>query len=550
MRKIIGCLIALSTILASGCVVKVNGKVHKFGLSGEETTEPGKTGEPGSTSGEGGETNPDALAAELAGAATPSGQTVTLKGGFSPNPTLIGTYSSKAEVSTSGAPHGASNCYGYVGEEPAVVLNLTSAMANTRISAPGAGLILAEFGDRKYICREASYGSGAPSVVLDPEWPAGEIKLFVGGQQGKTYNYEIRVEDEKRPLDIAWKDKVKPVDLSDMPKDPIIVSEITPKSNGVKNGNCEGAFFRDTPDMAFVLKRPLADFTVEVRSAKPIAVQVVGPLTEDGRNIPTRCLSQERMTYNRLEAGHYALRVGTPASGDEVLYHVLMRGKDTSRNPVFVPTKFAETIALQESVVTFHFPQLLNSDLENSESNRESIFLSSPKAMFVFPKFNMDKSVAQILGGATPIDAKTPLEYPKENEPLLLLDAQGTVMAADGSMFRVNMKDLQDEPSAAIAVPAAPRNMGMPFDRAFRSAGPEDAKAVAAYQAAQKAEDACHDRQRSSVEGGFESACAGLEKATEKKKETLEKDLLKTRTARRAASLAKIKPRLEGFFKK
>jgi len=550
MRNTVRSLIGFAIVATAGCTVKVNGEVHKFGLSGEEEK---KAPAPGSTTGTDA-ANPDALAAELAGEtapAAPSGQLYTLKTDFAPNPTVVGTYSSTGEVSISGQPHGVSRCSGYVGEEPAVILNLTGSMKNTRISAPGAGLILAELGDRQYVCDEAGYNGEAPSVMLD-EWPAGQLKLFVGGGKDKTFKYEVRVEDEKRPLDILWKTKVKTVDVAEIPKDPLILSEVTATTTGMKGGRCGNGFFRDMPDVAFQLKRPLGDVTIEVRSAKPIDVQLVGPLNETGRNIPTSCFNDDRTTINRMEAGLYGLRVGTAASGAEVLYHIVVRGKDTSRNGVLAPAKFAEEATVDESVISWHYPQLTSNDLETSEANRESISLSAPKAVFVFPKFNMDKSVASVMGAASTSSDKgapTP-EYPKENEPLLLLDKSGYVMAADGSMYRVNMKDLGADPGGAVVVPATPRNTALSFDRAVASRGPEDAKAYAAYEKAQKDLQACEGRSRVSVEGTFQSLCGPSEKALDKKKDALEKELTKNRVARRAASLAKIKPRVETLFKK
>lgn len=544
MNNVVRCLIGLTVIVTSGCVVKVNGKVHKFGLDGEEKVEdPNKKGET-----KPGDVNPDELAAQLAAGTTPTGQSVTLKSDFAPNPNVVGTFSSKAEVSISGQPHGISNCSGYVGDSPAATIKFTGGMKNTRISAPGASLIVAEFGDRKYICDEGGYDS-APSVMLNPEWPGNDdIKIFVGGRKDQTYNYSIKVEDETRPIDILWKGKIKTIDVAEVPKDAVVVSELTVKETGVK-GRCGQSYFRETPDLAFQLKRPLGDMSIEVRSAKAIDVLIVGPLTDDGRKSPTHCGSDDRTQWNRMEAGLYGVYIGTEAPNSEVLYHVVMRGKETSRNPVFPPTKFVDAATVDESVITWHFPQLGVSDAENSDANREALFLTSPKPVFVFPKFNMDKSVAQILGGAATNDAAKN-EYPKENEPLLLLNKNGYVMGADGALFQVNMKDLQADPGGNLVIPAAPRNTGLSFERALAAKGPEDAKAVTAYEKAQKATQACYDRQRSSYEGGFENACVGLEKAEQKAKETLEKELAKNRVARRAASLAKVKPRLETLFKK
>ncbi len=537
-REFVGYLVAFAVVATAGCTVKVNGQVRKFGLAGEETPEK-KDGEK-----KDGDVSPDELAAQLAAGTTPTGATVTLKSDFGPNPSASGPYSSKGEVNIYGQPHGISNCSGFVGESPAAIIKFTSAMKNTRISAPGASLLVAEFGDRKYICDGGSSDSNVPSVMLNPEWPADDIKIYVGGRQDQMYTYQIKVEDETRPIDILWKGKIKTTELAEIPKEPVVLSELTTKEAGVK-GRCGSGYFRDTPDMAFSLKRPLGDITFDVRSAKPIDVEIVGPLTDDGRKIPSRCLNDDRASWNRMEAGLYGLRIGTKTPGAEVLYHVVVRGKETKMNPVLPPTKFVDDATVDESVITWHFPQLSDQDV-HGDPNREALFLTSPKPVFVFPKFNMDKSVADALMNGD----RSKAEYPKENEPLLLLDRNGHVMGADGAEYRVTAKDLQADPGGAVAVPATPRNTTLSFEAALAAQGPEDAKAVAAWQKAQKAEQTCHDRQSSSVEGGFENACAGMEKATDKAKETLEKELAKNRLARRAASLAKLKTRLETLFKK
>ncbi|MBK8251404.1 MAG: hypothetical protein IPK82_01885 [Polyangiaceae bacterium] len=538
-------VIGVATLLAAGCTVKVNGQVHKFGLTGEEEKKPAEAGS-GTTAATDGN-SADALANELAGGTTPAGQTVTLKSDFAPNPTLVGTFSTKAEVSISGQPHGASNCSGYVGESASAVIKFTSAMKRTRISAPGARLILAEFGDKKYVCRDV-YGGETPSVMLDPEWPTGDVAIYVGGQKDQTYNYEIRVEDEQRPLDIAWKSN-KAVELNEVPKDPVVITQTTPTTAGTKSGHCGNSFYRDTPDVVFSLKRPLGDMSIEVRSAKPVDIELIGPLNEDGRNLPRKCGSDDRITFSRMEAGIYGLRIGTEKSGEEALYHVIVRGKETTRNPIMVPSKFSDKIGLEQSVITWHYPQLLQQDMETSDANREAIFMSAPKELFVFPKFNMDKSVAEVIGGSNNAKGAPAPEYPKENEPLLMINRNGWVMGIDGAIYRVNMKDLQADPSGAVAIPAAPRNTALSFDQAVKARGPEDAKAYAAWEKANKDADGCYDRARGNVEGTPESICGSFDKAAEKKKEALEKELTKNRVARRAASLNKVKPKVEALFK-
>jgi hypothetical protein len=549
MKKRVRFVIGFATLVAAGCTVKVNGQVHKFGVSGEEEKKAEGSASGASSSGtSGGSASPDDLAAELAGGTTPAGQSVTLKPDFAPNPTVVGTFSTKAVANVYEQPHGVSRCSGHVGDQATAVIKLTSAMKNTRISAPGARLIVAELGNKQYTCDEGSSGS-PPSVMLD-EWPAGDVTIFVGGRKDETYTYELRVEDEKRPIDVAWKNN-KATEINEVPKDAIVLTQTTPGAAGRKGSRCGDAYFRDVPDVVFSLKRPLGDMSIEVRSPKGVDVELVGPLNDTGRNLPVNCGNDNRIQYNRMEAGIYGLRVGTATSGEESLFHVVVRSKDTARNPTAAPSKFADKIALEESVVMWHYPQLTQQDMDN-DANREAIFLSAPKELFVFPKFNMDKSVAEIVGsGGSSREKNAPApEYPKENEPLLLLNKSGLVMAADGAVFRVNMKDIQADPGGAIVLPAAPRNTWLPFEQAVRAKGPEDEKAYAAWQKAEKDVTSCEDRARNNIEATFESLCSSVSKNADKKKEALEKELAKNRTARRAASLTKIKTRVEALFKK
>lgn len=542
MRNTARILFAVAVVASSGCVVKVNGKVHKFGLDGEVKTEENKDGKADGKDGK--DMSADELAAQLK-SNTP-GQSVTYKPDFSPNPVVVGSFTTTGTVDIREQPHGINNCSGYVGESPSAIIKFTSGMKQTRISAPGAKVIVAEFGDRKYIC-DSSYNEN-PSVMLNPEWPGNdEIRVYVGGSKGETYNYKIKVEDETRPIDILWKDKGKQVELAEVPKDPIVISELTTKDQGVKG--CDGRYFRETPDVVFNLKRPLGDMRIGVRSAKDIAVQFVGPLTADGRKINTQCYggnSGSEITFGRWEAGTYGLRIGTKTSGEEALYHLVVRGKDSTRNPVFVPTKFVDAATLEESVLADHFPQLGSGDHE-SDANRLSLFNAAPAAVFVFPKFNMDKTVAQIIS-YTGDEKKA--EYPKENEALLLLNDRGRVLAADGAEFSVNMKDLQADPTGAVFVPAAPRDVEIGWDWALRVRSKEDLSAYNAWERAGNATGDCYARPRGWFEVKASVACASFDASEDRAKANLEKTMLKNRTKNRAATLAKIKPRIETLFKK
>jgi hypothetical protein len=263
----------------------------------------------------------------------------------------------------------------------------------------------------------------------------------------------------------------------------------------------------------------------------------------------------------------------------------VVRGKGTALDPRTAPAKFPELVPLEQRVVTGHFPLLDDDDAHDSDPTREWLFMTAPKQLFVFPKYDLDGKVAKLYAtakrggysyssGKSPWHPKAPAEaFPKANEPLLLL-ASGQALAADGSIFNVEMKDVTDKPSGAVVIPASARNPHLTWDHAVHARGPEDDKVYQAYEKAVKDYDACNDRVWKPAEKQIEAirarpwwqqsegqiqqikdaASASVDRtckpdALEKKKEDTWMELMKSRSARRDAALGRVKVRIEALFK-
>lgn len=488
-------------VAASGCMVNVNGKTKTYGLSdligsSSESSEDGKKEAKGEGDASGDEADDTPRSSDT--------KTVAVKASFHPNPIIVSGLAGEAAVNTD--KHGVRNgCNGYVGDDPAVVLDMEQESGDIEVSAPGGGVLLAEIGG-KYWCDSASSIGQVPRIKAD-KLPAGKIKIFVGElNKGTKIKFSVRVEDTKRAIDLAWKDKVKPVVLNEDLKQPIIVTQTTPTTKGVKDDRsfrCGKGFTRETPDFAFELKRPLTDLQLDFRSshASQMDLVILGPIPEDGRNLPSRCIENVPQSFGRMEPGLYVARVSPEENGAAWLYHLVLTSKGTPREPKTLPTKFADNVPFEERVVTGHFPLLTVDDVHDSDATREWLFVNAPKQLFVYPKYDLDDKVARVYGAArrggyttSSFHPKAPAEvFPKANEPLLLL-SRGQVLAADGSIFNVEMKDLTDKPSGALALPSASRNPHLTWDHALYAHAPEDDKLVAAYEKANKDLDACEDR--------------------------------------------------------
>jgi hypothetical protein len=561
-------------ILLAGCAVNVNGKTYGFGdLVGGGSSEAAKNeaeNSDGEKSSGGGKSAKD----DDGKKASTETLSSTLKPDFHPNPAEF-LVAGQATVSVD--KHGTKGCDGYVADDPSVVLDLSSSMKNVQISAKGAGVLLAEF-DGKYVC-DSPYSVGTtPKVQLD-EWPAGKVKIYVGQYNSNSkFKATVRVEDIKRPIDLPWKNGLKPIQIAENPKEAIVFTSKTPAEKGWKpEFRCNDGHFHDKPDFAFELTRPLTDIQIDFRSPdlKNIELTIDGPIPDSGRDIPGRCLENVPATMGRMEPGLYVARVGPHENASVMQYSLIITGKDTKRDPKTLPSSFAASVPLEQRGLTGHFPLLDREDIYKSDEVREWLFANAPKQLFVFAKYDLDGAVAKAWGadGGDMPKGLPALAYPKANEPLLVIEG-GRVLAADGSIYDVNFKDLADKPSGAVAFPDAARNPQTRWDSARDMKATEDDAVWKSWEKANKDYEACENRINGPANAQIDAikarpwwqqsqgmidqindrADAAIEaqckpKNLDKKKQDTWLALMNSRTTRRTAQLGRVKGRVADLFK-
>ncbi len=516
------------------------------------------------------------------GQALSSTQSIALGDEF-PTPLFLGALRSKGTVSMS--KHGVDRCVGYLSAAPVVTLDLEGPIEGAEITVPGAESLLIEFEDGKYFCDTPTTTNGVPTIK-GAELPAGKVEIFVGSfHEGRTVDYDLYLDETTRPITLPWRETVEPVVLTEKIAAPIIRTMKTAEGDG-KEHRCSHrdlAYGRTEPAFVFELKRPVTDLRIGVRSSMAVDLGIFGPIPPDGRNSPVTCSGR---SLRRLEPGLYAVHVVPRQREEAVLHHLVVTSKSTPRKPKTLPAEFLDDVPLEGRIVEWHFPELVNDDLfdqsggeVDNDDIRAWLVENAPRVLFVFPKYDLDKSIAELfrerLAEHWHVDSP-PVEFPKANEPLLLIrddEGRAVVMAVDGSLFKMSLEDLLPEPTGAIVLPASARNPHMTFSRALNGRGPEDERAYRAYDKKAKANGRCHHMIDSKAERRIaairerppsrqnDAIIDRIDREAEEqilrkcKPDVMERqssaiwlEMMKSRTARRDAHLKRIRPKLEALF--
>ena len=279
---------------------------------------------------------------------------------------------------------------------------------------------------------------------------------------------------------------------------------------------------------------------------------------------------------SRLERGTYAIAIGT--KGQPTPVTLVVRAPDAEPDFLALAKVIPDGLPLAERMIEAHFPELVSEDVWRIDSLRQKVYATAPRALFVFPAFDLDDSVAQFVPRVDrgialqgPMDAGKIL-YPHKDEPLLVVD-KNHVMAADGSMFQVSWKDLVGAPAGAIWLPETARNAGLSMEYSFNAKGPDDKANIAKLEKIEAAYGKCAEKVWAPIENKIEaikrgawseareermqaldrqgrakesSACGTTR--LEKARETLGKELMASRTKRRTAGLKAIRKRMNELF--
>jgi hypothetical protein len=279
--------------------------------------------------------------------------------------------------------------------------------------------------------------------------------------------------------------------------------------------------------------------------------------------------------YGRLEAGLYVVRAVGSSKSAPAPAHVLVSVKESVRAPLALGAPVPAEVPFEQRDLRNWFPQLAFEDVSDSDEYRQELFLAAPRALFVFPKLDLDGATARFdarirepPGAAAPVD---PIDYPKKDEPVLRLGAQ--VLAADGNLYQVAWNELAAAPSGPPPLPTTPRNPRVGFEFMMKVAPKSDQPAIAAYQRVEGRHADClfqsqkrtdheiavlrnappsvrREREMARLEDegarNVRAHCDATE--VDRAKAALAAALTKSRTARRASALGPVRKRLQQLF--
>lgn len=501
--------------------------------------------------------------------------TITLKRTFSPNPIEIKGVTGMPNLSLErhfGTKY--RNCRGYVSRQPDLVLYLPRGLPKTRLVMKGGGVIHIRLPNRRYVCNSHGYPR---NTILMNQWPAGRLEVRVGTyhkryRRTRPLNFTLTLEDLSRPRNLGWNKTLAKLPVTQQMARPIVFTSNTTAAQGKRLwrsfSSCSRHYFRHQPDFLIKAERPIVSLYYNLASHKDVMFLLVGPLTKDGRRIPRRCLYQGHSRINRLEPGVYGVKIGTKRGHTKVPYTLLIRTRNTQLKPLELVRNVPTQLSLWQRRLYNFYPQIRKGALYRHRRLAQAVFANAPKQLFVFPAFDFDKASASQL----PSNYKN-TEYPKKNEPMLVI-GRGWVVGADGSAWRVSRDSyLRLSPDGPVAIPERARNLYQRYSSALANRGPEDARAIKAYERAVKRNSKCIDRVWRPVERRIDRirsrrptlwrlrkirilkdraearayrSCGT--KRLGKMKERLHKRMMRTRTARRTALLARLRPRLLKLF--
>ena len=75
---------------------------------------------------------------------------------------------------------------------------------------------------------------------------------------------------------------------------------------------------------------------------------------------------------------------------------LIVRGHSSHRDPLFVLPSAARSMSVPERNVLVQFPFLKSDELRESETLAQAVFANAPKALFVYPKYDLTASLANL----------------------------------------------------------------------------------------------------------------------------------------------------------
>lgn len=456
-------------------------------------------------------------------------------------------------------------CHGFLEPKPALVFNKPGTSNPYKITAHGdIDVLFVEFSDREILCQRRLEDGQDPVIEISDS--RGRAYKIYGGRFKKRAptDFSLTFENLGQPLNVNWLDAEVPALTIDSDLTPPKFHEInlagaqnSTRSAAHGNDSCSATPGRFTyalvPEIRIDIKQTAA-VTLGVRSVNPVHMTLVGPIPEDRRDIPTRCLANATETLE-LEAGTYYIRLGFPADAASLNENInfFVHGAATALDPL---THFENTPAnlhVNARALSLHYPFLDANVLLTNDSVGSQLFSTAPPSLYVVATEDItSQQGASIFQGETrPEDTllkdNRPTELPKKDELLLLLNPQNVVLAADGSIFVIPENLLKPaEQADVITLPTTARNPQTFFRNALLLADDSDQGRLEQYTQRQERYQQCVTKTASDThapDSAHVTKTCGLTRLTDENNR-LWRQLEDNRTVRRNDALKIVRTRL------
>jgi hypothetical protein len=399
------------------------------------------------------------------------------------------------------------DCGSVTASKPVAVLDIKQPSPNMHISVHGAGddgFIVKKDGLFWSTCTQ-SIGQVPEMSAPKEGWQAGRYEVYPVTRRSESpegHNVEVAVFDPTN--DAPWSSKVRGVKLDHKLDAPMLVevpvrSDRDVRREGISGYGCTKAAFALEPDISLLIERPIPGLVIRPLPTKtPVTVrlerkekhQKMCPHEREGSSRGPSWQPESEIRLAGEDEGLFGISVGLPPGATEDKVTLMIFDASTKFDPM---TQVALTgpLDLEHHELPYHFPQLALDDLRlDNRAHLElvsKVFATAPAGAFVYPNIDLDGDVAHGGNGH---------DYPKKNEPLLVISAGDhvRVLAQDGFTFDVKATHIVLAPEGGAMPLAMPRPLDKKTDLGTLENLDPDKSLEKNLDAFTKKRDACVDR--------------------------------------------------------
>jgi hypothetical protein len=290
---------------------------------------------------------------------------------------------------------------------------------------------------------------------------------------GGPARYPFEIDDRAAPLVFA---EARHQEVGGLDAPLVVSGTVRPTQRWFSRSfSCRGA--ARAPDLYLHSGQPLQQVEVQVLwSHVPERVHVFGPIEHATVNSRPRCGERDHdgHRFDILE-GTYAVWIGGDDGAAGHDYHLLVTRDGTKLDPMATLAPIPTELSLADRALKHHYPYFRPGRL----ADWTAMFTTAPDRLFVYPR-------AEVKDGGRTVPAGEPLLVNWSN------DSRTDAFRWDGTSVAIDTRLIGADRPARIALPTkAPVPAADSVSRAQDLAGPEDARAIAAYHKVDDRYTAC-----------------------------------------------------------